>query len=97
MTCKRFYADDKPKEEVYVDPYLPPDPEELDARFSDIPDWKVPPVNPQTLTPYPEVPYDDPQNRRYYGEPVSSHFLLPPQNPPPNVTYIIAFAWTSFG
>jgi len=72
VTCKRFYADEKPKEKVYVDPYLPPDPEELDARFSDIPDWKVPPVNPQNLTPYPEVPYDDPQNRRYYGEPVSS-------------------------
>lgn len=80
-TCQRFYADEKHKENVYVDPYSPPDPEEMDARFSDIPDWKVPPINPQKLTPYPEVPYDDPQNRRYFGEPVSSRN---PCSPPHN-------------
>jgi hypothetical protein len=74
--CKRFYAEEKPKEQVPFDPLAAPDPAELDARFGDIPDWKVAPVNPQNLTPYPEVPYDDPQNRRYFGEPVPSQLTL---------------------
>jgi hypothetical protein len=84
--CKRFYAEEKPKEQVPFDPLAPPDPAELDARFGDIPDWKVAPVNPQKLTPYPEVPYDDPQNRRYFNEPVPSRLTLHP----PTIYILIA-------
>jgi NADH dehydrogenase (ubiquinone) 1 beta subcomplex subunit 8 len=43
---------------------------ELDPRESDLPPWTVPPINRQTLTETPVVPYYDQQYRRYYGEPV---------------------------
>ena len=69
---RRHYASEPPPPKLH--PLSKPTPDDMDPRYSDIPDWTVPPINQQDLTETPVEPYYDKQTRRYYGEPVSIHF-----------------------
>jgi len=68
--AQRHYAAKAAGPEPKLHPLSGPIGDELDPRFGDLPPWNIPVINRQNLTETPAVPYDDPQNRRYWNEPV---------------------------